>query len=644
MKRFAKILGWTLGVLVALVGVAVGGSYLYLTSTDFRSLVESQASSLSGRKTRIEKVTVDWSTVPHIHLSGVQVANADWAKTDYMLKADHVDFTIRLWPLLKGDVVLPHLSLQKPEVIVEKGGPHDELNWSFGESSGGTAAEAVKPNNRFQTPLVGRLEVTEGKIAYRDPKRKLSLDGTISTAMGKAGRQPQAELKLQGKLEGQPLTVNFTGGSAIMLRDTRQPYPIDLEVAFGATRLTAKGQVQDPFQWADPDVDLTLSGPNLDQIYPLLGIPGPPTAPYRISGKLERDPGVWKFVKTQWRVGDSDLAGDISVDERKKPGFLTARLVSSNLAFKDLAPLVGAAPSSGTMNQQQAQTQQQLRARGELFPNIPLHVEKLRAMNMDVTLDARKVVAPDYLPVQALSFRVLVNNGVAEVNPISLALIGSGRISGELGLDARTDTPRVHANLVGTGIELKTFFRNSKFFDTTQGAVQGHVNLAGTGRSLAHVMGSATGDVELAMAGGSISSLMVSEASLQLFDALILFVTGDHRIPILCAAGRMNFQDGTITFDRTLLDTQKSILHVDGTVGLQNQAVNVQVKADPKSFDLLDLHGPVGVIGKIRNPQVSLGRVFPIPTPTIGTAKTVNCPALTQQLLGSQAPDVARAR
>jgi len=52
---------------------------------------------------------------------------------------------------------------------------------------------------------------------------------------------------------------------------------------------------------------------------------------------------VWKFVQTKWRVGDSDLAGDITVDERKKPEFLTAKLVSSNLAFKDLAPLVGAA-------------------------------------------------------------------------------------------------------------------------------------------------------------------------------------------------------------------------------------------------------------------------------------------------------------
>jgi AsmA family protein len=644
MKRFAKILGWTLGVLVVLVGVAIGGGYLYLTSTDFRSIVESEASSFSGRKTKIEKVSIDWSTVPHVHLSGVQVANADWAKTDSMLKADEVDFTIRLWPLLKGDIVLPRLTLQKPEVIVEKGGPHDELNWSFGESPGGTAAEAVKPKNRFQTPLIGRLEVTEGKITYQDPKRKLALDGTISTAMGKAGRQPQAELKLKGKLEGQPLTVAFTGGSAIMLRDTKEPYPIDLEVAFGATKLTAKGQVADPFQWADPDVDLTLSGPNLDQIYPLLGIPGPPTAPYRISGKLERDPGVWKFVQTKWRVGDSDLSGDITVDERKKPEFLTAKLVSNNLAFKDLAPLVGAAPSSGTMNQQQAQTQQQLRARGELFPNIPLHVEKLRAMNMDITLDARKVVAPDYLPVHALSGRVLINNGVAKVTPIKLSLIGSGSITGEMGLDARTDTPKVHANLTGTAIQLKTFFRNSKFFDTTQGGVQGHVNLVGTGRSLAHVMGTATGDVEIALTSGSVSSLMVSAAGLQLFDALILYVTGDHRIPILCAAGRMNFQNGTVTFDRTLLDTQKSILHVNGTVGLQSQAVNVEVKADPKSFDLLDLHGPVSVTGKIRDPQISLHRVFPIPTPTIGTAKTVNCPALTQQLLGSQAPDVARAK
>jgi AsmA family protein len=645
MKRALKIVGWTLGILLVLMGAAVAGGYFFLTSDNFRSVVESQASGFSGRKTKIDKISVDWSTVPHVHLSNVQMANADWAKNDHMLTAEEVDFTIRLWPLLKGDIVLPHLVLRRPEVVVEKG-PEEQLNWSLWESPGGTAVEAVKPKNRFETPLIGRLEITEGKIRYQDTKRKLDLDGTIATATGKAGAQPTAELLLKGKLEGQALQIKFVGGSAIMLRDTSEPYPIDLDVTFGGTKLTAKGKVQDPFQWADPDVDLTLSGPSLSEIYPLLGIPGPPTPPYRISGKLERDPGVWKFVKTRWHTGDSDLAGDILVDERKKPNLLTAKLVSSNLAFKDLAPLVGAPPGKGTQNQQQAQTQQQIEATGNLFPNVPLHVEKLRAMNMDVTLDARKVVAPDYLPVQALSFRVLIDNGVAKVNPLKLAVLGGGAIAGELGIDARTATPKVHASLRGDSIELKTFFRNSRFFDTTQGKVEGAVNLVGVGRSLAEVMGSANGHVELASAGGSVSSLMVSLAGLQLFDALILYVTGDHRIPIQCAAGRMNFTNGVVAFDRTLFDTQKSVLHVAGQVDLKSQAVNVEVKADAKSFDLLDLHGPVGVRGKIRNPQISLGRVFPLPTPTIGTARTVDCPMLTRQLFAprGRTPEVAGTR
>ncbi len=80
--------------------------------------------------------------------------------------------------------------------------------------------------------------------------------------------------------------MKFVGGSVLMMRDTKEPYPLDLDITFGGTKLTAKGTVQDPFEWSGPDVDLTLSGPNLSEIYPLLGIPGPPTPPYKISGKL----------------------------------------------------------------------------------------------------------------------------------------------------------------------------------------------------------------------------------------------------------------------------------------------------------------------------------------------------------------------
>lgn len=636
MARFLRILGWSAGVLLCLVAVSAGALYLFLTSDYLRGELEGRASDYTGRKTKVAGFSIDWGTTARVRLQGVEVANAVWGKAPHMLKVEEVDFDIRLWPLLKGDLVLPRLVLRKPEGQIEVG-DKEQLNWSREEAPGTVAvAKALEPDSRYGTPLIGQLEITDGKIGYRDPKRKLELDGTVTTATGKAGDQPQAELSLKGKLEGQPLTLKFIGGSILALRDTEKPYPLDLDVVFGATKLKAKGTVHDPFKWTGADVDLTLSGPNLSEIYPLLGIPGPPTPPYTLTGKLERDPGLWKFVRSKWRVGESDLTGEVTIDQRKKPEFLTAKLVSQKLVFEDLAPLIGAPPARKTnVSAKQAATQQQLEASGDLFPNVPLNIEKLRAMNMDVTLDARKVIAPPWLPVQALSFRVVILNGVATAKPLSMSVLGGGKITGELSMDARTATPAVRANLQAGDIEMKNFFRESPYFDATQGKIQGRLLLAGTGRSLAQVMSTANGHLALALGGGSVSSLMVSLAGLQIFDALILYVTGDNRIPIKCAMGRLNFQQGTVAFDRTLLDTQKSVLYVQGQASLQSQVVKAEVNAHRKGFDLLDLHGTVRIEGKLRNPQIGLGRVFPLPTPVIGTAKDVPCAGLTEQLLAA---------
>ena len=127
-------------------------------------------------------------------------------------------------------------------------------------------------------------------------------------------------------------------------------------------------------------------------------------------------------------AGDSDLSGEVAIDQRNKPSRLTARLFSQHLAFADLAPLAGVTPGHN----------RKVPAPGELFPNVPLHVERLRAMDMDVTLDAKPVIAPSYVPVQALAARVQVENGQALVQPFDMSF-GGGKVTGELTIDARTD-------------------------------------------------------------------------------------------------------------------------------------------------------------------------------------------------------------
>jgi AsmA family protein len=288
-----KIAGWAVVVLVVLIGLLGVAAYAFVTSDYVRAQVENHANALAGRKTTIGRVSVDWGWTSSVHLGDVQVSNADWGKADHMFKAQEISFDIRVWPLLHGDLVLPRLTLHKPEVALERNA-QDQSNWSASESPAAHAAvKQIQPQQRREMPLIGRLEIVDGRVSYADAKRRLDLDGTIRTAKGQAGDEARAELALKGSIEGQPLTLHFIGGSALMLRDTDTPYPVDLDVAYGDTRLTIKGTLQDPLQYKGANVRLALSGSDLADIYPLLGIPGPPTPPYRIVGKLLYEPGVW---------------------------------------------------------------------------------------------------------------------------------------------------------------------------------------------------------------------------------------------------------------------------------------------------------------------------------------------------------------
>ena len=126
---------------------------------------------------------------------------------------------------------------------------------------------------------------------------------------------------------------------------------------------------------------------------------------------------------------------------------------------------------------------------------------------------------------------------------------------------------------------------------------------------------------------------MISLANLQLGSVLILYVAGDDRIPLNCAMGKINLDHGTVSFDRTLLDTTHSLLHVDGKATLGDQRVDSRLTADPKKFDLLDLHSPVLIRGKLRDPDISIGKKIPIPAPELGGAKGVQCDEAIKQLL-----------
>jgi hypothetical protein len=212
VRRILKIISWSAGVLVLLAGLVGVAAYALVTSDYVRSKIENHADAVSGRKTMIGKISIGWGWTSHVRLDNVAISNADWGEADHLFAAERIEFDIRLWPLIHGNFVLPTLTLRKPEVSLERNA-QDESNWSPQQSPrANRAVRAVQPAERHQTPLIGRLEIVDGRLSYTDAKRKLDLNGTVQTATGQAGAEPQAEFSLKGKLEGEPLSLHFVGG------------------------------------------------------------------------------------------------------------------------------------------------------------------------------------------------------------------------------------------------------------------------------------------------------------------------------------------------------------------------------------------------------------------------------------------------
>lgn len=636
MKTALKIIAWTLGGIVALALVCGVGLYLFISSDYVRSLAENHADTATGRKTHLGDISVHWGSIAHVTLTDVNLSNSDWGKAPHMFEANLIDFDIHLWPLLWGRIDIPQIRIKQPKIALEQNAK-GQSNWSFKESPvAASAVNTVTPTERTEAPTIGRILIDDGTISYIDQARHLSLQGKINIASGAAAEAQQVRLAMKGTIQDKPLTLAFTGGSVLMLRNSTAPYPVDLKMTYADTKLTVAGRIADPFKFEGADVKLQLSGPDMAEVFPLLGIPAPPTPPYRLAGNLERTGAVWKVTHLDGTVGKSDLEGSISIDGHAKKSALKADLTSNNLNFDDLGPLVGVPPSTKSGDAASAQQQQQkqnLDQKQNLLPDQPMHVEMLQKMDMDVSLDAKHVTAAPYLPIKALMGHIVIKDGDATVDPLKLAVAG-GTLAGNIGLDSRPANPIVSANLTFQNLDLKEFFRDSKYFTTTDGKVFGRVDLKGNGRSLQQVFGSANGSAALAMTGGSISGLLIDLAGLDIGHALILYITEDQRLPIRCAMGKMIFNNGTTTFDKTRMDTTRSVLHVDGHTNLNSQAVDMKISADAKKFSLLDLEAPVVFKGKIRSPDISIGKKVPIPLIELGGAKDLNCPAEIKATLG----------
>jgi uncharacterized protein involved in outer membrane biogenesis len=569
-----RALKWVGGtVLILFVAIAL---FFTFGLNLLKGPITRAVSDATGRELVIEgRLGPVWSWVhPRIRAEGVTFANADWGKADYLLSADAIEASISVFPLLAGRVVLPEVHLEGAELSLEQD-VDGRKNWILKQDP-----EEQKDESRIFIKL---LTVDEGRLHWEDAWREHSFVADLST--DDTGIQFTGE----GKYAGMPLKAKGHLGHVLALREESTPFPINGEIKIGDTAATLEGTVTGLVGFKGIDLHFKqLSGKTMEDLYWIIGLAFPDTSPYKLSGRLMRTDGMWRFENFAGKVGESDLAGTLQVDTGGKRPYMHGDLTSKVLNFADLGPLVGT---------------NQPREGGGVLPDAPFNVDRWETLDADVRLKAGTIKRPKALPIDNLSTRWQLRDKVLSLSPLEFGIAG-GKLAGTIKVDGNKQPVRGDVAMRVRQLQLAKLFPTIKQAQGSIGDLNGLVELSGTGDSVGKLLGSSTGKIGIYMDEGKISRFLMELVALDLWDAARVKLRGDQEIDIRCVIADFGVKGGVAHTNAFVFDTAVVNIAGSGTINLKTEAMDMKLKPEPKDRGIGSLRTPLHIRGTFGQPDI----------------------------------------
>ena len=650
-KRRRRLWIPILGTLVAAVVLAV-----ILFQWDWLlPVVDAQASKALGRKVTAQHLHVALGRTTTVVLDGVQVANPDgFADTTPFAQADKLTVLVDIMAYLHGrKIVIPQIVLDNPQV--------EAVQQADGKATWDLPALQSKPDappsDPADGPQLGQLVINNGHAHVVIAKLKADFKLDVATRAPDAVKEGaerdkatanagQIVVDAKGTYAAQPITGQFIGGALLSLRDASNPYPVDLHLANGPTKVALVGTIQNPLKFAGAELKLQLSGPDMAKLEPLTGVPIPETPAYDIAGKLDYADRKVKFTGFTGKLGNSDLNGDISIDPTGAKPLIDANLFSHKVELADLGGFIGETPGRKGEANQSAQQKTEL-ARKEtsshLLPDTPVNLPKVNAANIRLHYKGEHIEGRS-VPLDDIVANLAITDGRIQLEPLTFA-VGTGQIA-------------LTADLVPVGKNVKAnvkvdFKRVSlgRLLEATHlvnggGTLSGSAALESTGDSLAQLLGRGNGGLKLGLQGGNLSALLADLAGLEFGNALLSALGIPNRAELRCFVADFSLLHGILSTKTLLVDTSESQIHGTGDVNLSNETIDYKIKADSVHFSIGTLPTPIDVTGPLKSPSikpeigplaaragaaVGLGVLFPpaalIPLIQLGVGEDNTCAA-----------------
>jgi len=585
------------GVVLTLVVAVAAFQWDWLIPT-----VEAQASKALGRQVTIAHLHVRLGWVPHIEADGVTIANpADWPGGGNFATADKlsVDFDAMAYVRNRA-IVIPGIALDHPQVDAQQLAD-GRANWTLGS---GSSSDPSSPEPKIGDLRIsdGHVHVVSGKLLSDFNVEVATKDGTAKDGAGQpdAAAASQIVASAKGTYAKQPITAQFTGGALLSLRDESQPYPLNLQVANGPTKISLVGTVKDPLAFAGADLKLDLSGPDMSLLLPLTGVAIPKTPPYRITGALDYAKNLVKFTGVAGKVGSSDLEGDLQVDTGPERPVLTADLQSKLVDLRDLGGFIGAEP--GDADKGTSRPTQAAGPAGRVLPADPISLPRLNVADVHLKYRAGRIQGRSQ-PLDNMRADLDIVNGAVSLAPLSLG-IGRGQIISNVQLAEQNQGVRAKATIDFQRVDVDKLLAATGVARGA-GVIGGRAVIDGSGRSMADVLAHGNGELKLYMgSGGNLSALLVDLSGLEFGNAVLSALGVPDRAKIQCLITDFVLQQGVVNARTLVLDTDEARVGGKGDINLRDETLKLVLNTESKHFSIGSLPAPVDIGGTLGKPSV----------------------------------------
>ena len=587
-RRGLKLILRMLAVLAALLTALVAAALIF--SSHLRGPVIRYVETRSGRQVRVDgKFEVHlFSLHPRLVAERVIIGNPRWTSSGTTAEIGHLSLTFDL-PRLG----IRRLELDQATLYLSR----DEAlraNWQLRDPATGLGTGP---------PLIRSLSIPDAQVHLDDRRRHLEFDGTVSAQdVPGQGSTPPVRIDGSGQLNGRQ--ANFTlSGEPLATVAREHPYRFAFTENSSGSRLTGQGVMSHPFNFQFVEATFAAAGEDMKDLYFLTGVKLPDTGTYRLSGKFSRQKLRMEFTGLEANSGHSDVRGTVLIDiNLSAPSHVEADLRSQVLRISDLGRrAAGRAPKPADGPRL-------------LLPDTPFRLTGLRHGDAVVNFHAQALEA-GHVRLRAVAAKVTVDRGSIAVSPLSAAM-REGKITGELKFDATHDIPAAVADLKVANLRLDQFARNSAQSaegDTGDGGhpppvggpLQARITVKGRGNSIHELASNASGMVTVVLPHGELRSSLAELAGLDL-RALGLMASGNKAdTDIRCAVASVDAQDGRLTAQTLVIDTEPVLMSGQGTIDLGSETLDLRLEGHPK-HPRLRVRAPLLVRGTLRHPSFSI--------------------------------------